>query len=166
MNEEDFKQRVKKLREVNSIIAKLDPAIREHAFKLLETYITGKKTKQADPPPAQDSGNIDDSMEQFFSKLDHEKPSDNAFSIAAYHYSQYGKEAFSYDEVRSIASEVGITIPERVDMTFKAALEKGKNLFQNGGRGKTKPTVHGEKYLKDTFCVKKGKKKKVEEENN
>jgi len=166
MKEEDFKQRVKKLKEVNSIITKLDPAIREHAFKLLEAYITGKKTKHTDSPPPPDDESIDDDMEKFFSKLDHEKPSDNAFSIAANHYSQYGKEAISYEEIRVIADKVGITIPERVDMTFKAAQDKGKNLFQSGGRGKTKPTVHGEKYLKDTFGVKKGNKKKVEEGNN
>ncbi len=84
-------------------------------------------------------------------------------SIAAYHYSQYGKEPISYDEVRQIAGDVGLTIPERVDMTFKSAKEKGKSLFQNSGRGKTKPTVHGETYLKENFSVRKGKKKKIEE---
>ena len=107
--------------------------------------------------------NIDDDIESFFSKFEHEKPSDNAMSIAAYHYSQYGKEPISFDEVRQIAGDVGVTIPERVDMTFKAAKDKGKSLFQNGGRGKTKPTVHGEAYLKEKFGVKKGKKKKIEE---
>ncbi len=45
MKEEEYKERVKKLQEVNGVITKLDPAIREHAFKLLEGYITGNKPK-------------------------------------------------------------------------------------------------------------------------
>ena len=56
------------------------------------------------------------------------------------------------------AKDVGITIPERVDLTFLSAKEKGKNLFARAGLGKFKPTVHGEAYLKTTYSVKKGKK--------
>lgn len=163
MKEEEYNERVKKLQEVNGVITKLDPAIREHAFKLLEGYITGRKPKQIGKEEDGDNVDTDDDMESFFSRFDHEKPSDNAMSIAAYHYSQYGKEPISYDEVKQIAGDVGLTIPERVDMTFKAAKDKGKSLFQSGGRGKSKPTVHGETYLKEKFGVKKGKKKKVEE---
>ena len=130
MKEEEYEDRVKKLQDVNGVITKLDPAIREHAFKLLEAYITGRKSKQTGEEKDDSNVDNDDGMEAFFSKFDHEKPSDNALSIAAYHYSQYGKEPVSYDEVRQIASDVGLTIPERVDMTYKSAKEKGKSLFR------------------------------------
>jgi len=71
MNEEDYKQRVEKLQEVNSIVTKLDPAIREQAFKLLEAYVIGRQINHSDPPSAGDSES-DDDMEEFFSKLDRE----------------------------------------------------------------------------------------------
>ena len=82
MKEDDYKERVKRLQEVNAVIAKLDPAIKEHAFKLLESYITGKKSTQAETGQG-GAGGEPDNMEEFFSGFDHEKPSDNAFCVAA-----------------------------------------------------------------------------------
>ena len=43
MDEATFKERVKKLTEINKVVVKLDPAIRGQAFALLEGYVgTGK----------------------------------------------------------------------------------------------------------------------------
>ena len=75
---------------------------------------------------------------------------------------EYGAEPFSVDEVRQKADDVGITIPARIDMTFQAAKEKGKKLFARAGRGRFKPTVHGEANLKATYSVKKGTTKRAE----
>src|SRR5207247_1566036 len=45
MDEATFKERVKRLNEINKVVEKLDPAIREQAFALLESYVgTGKVT--------------------------------------------------------------------------------------------------------------------------
>lgn len=164
MDETTFKNRVKRLGDVNKVIVKLDPAVRASAFSLLEGYVTGKvgkppsKEHQDDPEPTEDA-------EEFFSGYNHDKPSDNVLLIAAYHYSQFGTEKFSVDEVKEIASDTGVTIPGRVDMTLVAGVRDGKKLFKRAGTGKFQPTVHAETYFKKEYKVKKGRKKKPEESN-
>ncbi|HXO22719.1 MAG TPA: hypothetical protein VOA87_22590 [Thermoanaerobaculia bacterium] len=103
----------------------------------------------------------DDSEETFFKAFDHDKPADNAKLIAAYFYRTYGGESFSLDEVRQEANDVGLTIPDRVDMTFLQAMENGKKLFARAGKGKFKRTVHGQAHLKTTYSVKKGTQKRT-----
>jgi hypothetical protein len=93
-----------------------------------------------------------------FGKFDHDKPSDNVRLIAGYFSQEYGSAPFSVEEVKAQAATVGITIPDRADMTLAAAQEDGKQLFTRVERGKFKPTVHGETYLKTTYGVKKGTK--------
>ena len=100
--------------------------------------------------------------EEFFTKFLHDKPSNNVLLIAAWHYGKYGTSSIRLCEIRAKAKEVGITIPDRPDMTMKAATRKGKSLFIPCGRGEYRPTVHGEKYFKETYQVKKGIGKKDE----
>lgn len=163
MDEKMFQERVKKLNEVNKIIEKLDPSIKAESFKLLQSYIMGKErvseggVKNSKEPEQQED------KESFFGQFDHSKPSDNALLTAAYLYNQFGSSPFSAEDVKELADDVGITIPARCDMTFKGAQKKGKNLFTIVGRGKYKPTVHGEAYLKKTYKVKKGTKTKESE---
>ena len=165
MDEKMFKDRVKKLNEVNKIIEKLDPSIRAESFKILQGYILGKaKLSGSDDQKNKESEDYDD-RESFFRQFDQNKPSDNALLIAAYLYSQYGTSPFSSEDITELASDVGITIPSRCDMTFKKATKKGKKLFTKTGRGKYKPTVHGEAFLKDTYKVNKGRKTKEPEES-
>ena len=47
MDAAKFKELVKRLREVNKIITKLDPAIRERAFILLEDYLAAREPDKA-----------------------------------------------------------------------------------------------------------------------
>ena len=164
MNEEAYKTRVKRLKEVNNVIKLLDPAIRERAFELLKQYITSGTSGDGASVEQQNTSHVEltDDAEEFFSKFDHAKPADNAKLIAAYHYSQYGADGFSVDEMRRLADDVGLTVPDRLDMTFLDTRKDGKNLFKRAGRGKFKPTVHGEKYLKEAYKVKKGTKQKLE----
>lgn len=162
MDETTFKNRVKRLADVNKVIVKLDPAIRASAFCLLEGYVTGTVGK----PPKNEREDDPESMEdaeKFFSGYNYDKPSDNLFLIAAYYYSQFGSEAFSLDEVKQLAIDVGVTIPDRVDMTLVNGKRNGKNLFKRAGRGKFKPTVNGETYFKKEYKVKTGCKKQPEE---
>jgi hypothetical protein len=62
--------------------------------------------------------------------------------------------------VRQCETNVGLTIPDRVDKTFEHAKEKGKLLFKRAGRGKFRPTVIGEAQLKSTYSIKKGTMKR------
>ena len=163
MDEKEFKTRAGRLEQIANVLEKLPAEVRSDAFDLLKGYVTehssGSTTKK---PGAKADGEILDSTEEkFFGAFDHDKPADNARLVAAFFYREYGAEPFSLDEVRQKASNVGITIPERIDMTFLQAKEKGKKLFARVGTGKFKPTVHGEANLKATYSVKKGTKKRA-----
>ena len=57
----------------------------------------------------------------FFNRKEKTKPSDHAQLAAAYHYSQYGFAPFSLEDIRKIATEAGVVLPDRLDMTFNAA---------------------------------------------
>jgi hypothetical protein len=163
MDNSTFQERVKRLKEVNDVIKDLDPAIREGALPLLEEYITGQPVATSIVHKPENSGEgvaTVDSAAEFFAKFPEGKPSDNAVSIAAYVYSQYGAEPFKLDEIREASKSVGLTIPASLDMTLKQAQRDGKLLFQHTGRSEFKPTVHGELYFKKTYQVSKGTKKR------
>ena len=158
MDEKEFKERAARLQEIAKVLEKLPVAVQPEAFGLLKGYVT----KQADAPaakhkPAQEHEDSGDAAD-FFGKFDHDKPSDNVRLIAAHFYREYGSAPFSTDDVKSTAASVGITVPDRVDATLRQAAEKGHKLFTSAGRGKFKPTVHGEANLKTTYQVKKGTK--------
>lgn len=165
MEDGTFQERVKRLKEVNEVIAKLDPAIREHAFSLLAAYVTGQPYKRAESVDSTTSRTLGESesepaASEFFAKYPDGKPSDNAVKIAAFLYGQYGAQPFKLDELRAIAESVGITIPTSLDMTLRQAKREGKSLFQHTGRSEFRPTVHGELYFKKTYQVVTGTKKR------
>jgi hypothetical protein len=167
MESSTFHERVKRLKEVNEVIEKLDPAIREGAFSLLTGYITGQAHKvdgkhQPDAPPDEREGS-EEQMKELFGNYPDGKPSDNAILIAAWLYSQYGAQPFKLDEMRQIADSVGLTIPASLDMTLKQAQRDGKMLFQHSGRSEFKPTVPGEIYFKKAYQVTKGTRKRPAE---
>jgi hypothetical protein len=96
----------------------------------------------------------------FFNRGENLKPSDNAFLCAAYHYSQYGPVQFSVKELKAIASEAGLVVPNRVDVTFRTAGKGGKKFFQMVGRGSFKPTTSAALFFKEKWNLKPGKKVK------
>lgn len=116
----------------------------------LRSPIAGQGRDEVDTPDAH----------SFFGNLEVSKPSDNVHAIAAYWYSQYGTEPFSLEDVKGLADEVGLTVPERSDMTLSSAQRGGKKLYRRGPPGVYRPTVNGEKFFKDTFKVDKGRKRK------
>jgi hypothetical protein len=169
MDTETFKRVVKRIEDVNKVVETLAPEIRAGAFEILAGYImdgqgdhAGAKTKNIQVPRVKPGAPI--SMSEFFSQLDTTKPSENALSIAAYHYSLYGTEPISTSEVKGYASDVGLTIPERVGMTYQNAQRKKKKLFKSEGKGRYRPTVHGEAYFKEEFEAVKGTQKKPKDE--
>lgn len=164
MESSTFHERVKRLKEVNEVIEKLDPAIREGALSLLAGYITGQPQRvdgTHQTGAARGEGETSEQqMTELFGKYPDGKPSDNAILIAAWLYSQYGAQPFKLDEMREIAESVGLTIPTSLDMTLRQAQRDGKALFQHTGRSEFKPTVPGELYFKKTYQVTKGTKKR------
>jgi hypothetical protein len=166
MDEDTFRKRAKRIRAVGEVLKNLPAEVRSTAFQLFEEYIVEssddapvqpKRTKAQSSP----KGTAVVTMEELFASSDHKKPADNVKLIAAYHYRQFGTEPFSLEDIRKIASDVGITIPERINMTLESAQTKGKKLFARTGTAKYKVTVHGEAYLKSTYGVSKGNKKPV-----
>lgn len=163
MDDKTFRTRVARLERIAQVLEKIPAEVRSDVFDLLKSYVTEHPsqapTKGTRAKKVHDAADASD--EDFFSAFDHNRPADNARLVAAWFYREYGVEPFSVDEVVAKANDVGITIPSRVDMTFLAAKEKGKKLFARAGRGKFKPTVHGEASLKATYSVKKGTKKRA-----
>ena len=164
MDENQYNKTVLRLKQVGEVIDRLPDAIQSQAFSFFTSYITGKPEAATHKPsndtaPKLDGSDLD--KESFFGANDHSKPAENVQLIAAYLYKEHGTAAFSVAEINEIATDVGITVPERVDMTLKASKSNGKNLFTSAGRGAYKPTVHGEAFLKETYSIKKGTKAKA-----
>ena len=159
MNKETLRARADRLLEVNSIMTQLEPEVRAAAFLLLQGYVTAES--KTPPPNDLGSGSSTEEITTFFSRFNTDTPAENVLLLAAYHFSQYGSDAFTVDELKSRASEVGLTLPERVDMTIRQARREGKGLFQSAGRGLFKPTVHGELFLRTNYQVTKGTQQKA-----
>ena len=118
----------------------------------------GNKSTEAKPANTHSPHESSEVDREFFTRFDHERPSDNALLVAAYIYAKHGTAAFSVEDARRIAeSEAGLTVPTRLDMTFGNAARGGKALFSRAGKGQFKVTVHGEKFFRETYGVKKGR---------
>ncbi|HER34742.1 MAG TPA: hypothetical protein ENO19_04680 [Halothiobacillaceae bacterium] len=152
MDDKTYKERVNRLRELDKVVKTLDPTIREASFRLLQAYVTGSKT-HTDPNVSGDEGSGGSSI---LGTFDHDKPADNVLLVTAEHFRKYGDAPFVLEEVRTTARNAGLTIPERLDKTLTAASRNGKKLFAKVARGRFKPTVHGEKFFKETYSVSKG----------
>jgi hypothetical protein len=162
MDEKSFKECARRLKEVNQVVSKLDPAIRSEAFSLLRSYVTEHKTGA--PVPAGRSHTAESQAEagdlgELIIKHSSETPAENALLAAGCWYNDYGIEPFSLDAIRKVADSGGITVPARLDMTYSQAKRKGKSLFRSAGRGRFAPTVHGESFMKTTYHLKKGTKR-------
>ena len=101
------------------------------------------------------------SMHALFENDQKLKPSGNAYLCAAYHFSLYGNAPFSLDELRGIAGEAGVVIPDRLDMTLKQAGKGGKKFFQSAGRDSHRPTAAAGVFFNKKWGVKPGKNSKI-----
>jgi hypothetical protein len=106
------------------------------------------------------SGNNHADLAAFFNGDEDMEPADHAQLCAAYHYSIYGASAFSITELKAIATDAGVVLPDRVDMTLRNATQKGKKLFQPSGPGAFKPTAAAGLHFAEKWKVKPGKKVK------
>lgn len=160
MDKKAFGEIEERLLEVNKVVAKLDASIRLPAFEFLKSYISGgtlPSTHTEPKKPHQDHQPVAD-VTELIETHGEGKPNDNVNLLAAIWFCEYGSSPFSLDYLREKATETGLTIPARPDMTLRTAKEKGKNLFASAARGLFKPTVVGEAFFKTTYKVRKGTK--------
>src|SRR5260370_22385295 len=123
MDKKSLEKAEERLMEINKVIEKLDPSIRASAFDVLKEYIaSGGDSRPAgvgehrSKPPAED---LD--LAALMEKHVHEKPSDNAHLLASDWYRRYGSAPFALDAIKEAATSAGLTIPEHLKMTFRAA---------------------------------------------
>ncbi|MGE3650398.1 MAG: hypothetical protein AB7G10_18835 [Reyranellaceae bacterium] len=102
----------------------------------------------------------------FFQRDGDFRPADYALLCAAFHFSQFGNSGFTLQDIRAIASNAGVVIPDRLDMTFANSTDKGKRLFQKLGRGSFKPTTAAGLSFKERWSVKPGRQVKPSVEGN
>ena len=116
----------------------------------------------ATPVTRESSGSGDNAgtFAEFFNRDETLKPGENAQLCAAYHYSLYGAVAFSLQDIRTMAKEAGIILPDRLDMTFQQAAKSGKKLFQSPSKGMFKPTSAAGITFSERWNVRPGSKTK------
>jgi hypothetical protein len=112
---------------------------------------------------AEGPGGTNSSLVAFFARDEKLKPAENAYFCAAYLYSLYGAQAFSFDDLRAVAADAGVVLPDRVDKTLFTAAKAGKKYFQSAGKGSFRFTSHGELYVQGRWAVKPGKLSKKKE---
>lgn len=154
--------------QIVKVLAKEDSATRQRAISAALTLLGEQAPRggghSKGESAADDGGDAHADMASFFERDGKLKPSDNAFLCAAYHFSLYGTAAFSLDELRDLAREAGVVIPDRVDMTLRQAGKGKKKLFQSAGRDSYKPTAAAGVFFKEKWNVRPGKMPKPKRE--
>lgn len=117
----------------------------------------GKRATAAKPPAI--PLDIDtSSMESFVRTSEAKKPSDYVYAIVGWWFSEYGSFPITTLQIRSMATEIGVTLPARPDTTLLTATSDGKQLFRKSGEGIVPIVPHGELHLTQKYGIKKGKK--------
>lgn len=144
--------------EINELVIQLDPSIRAAAFEILRPhYFGGKQVERKTREESSGDQEAHSELADFISSYGHNKPADNVMLLAAWLYSTYGVYAITAKEIKELGDSCGLIVPGRPDQTMRQAKNKGKNLFNQQGKG-WQPTVSGEIYFKDEYKVKKGTK--------
>lgn len=150
--------------QIVKVLAKEDSATRQRAIAAAMTLLgEAQLDKPKGPVPSAGehrSGDGPVDLASFFEREEGLKSADHVYLCAAYHYSIHGTAAFSLDELRSIASDAGVVLPDRPDMTLRQGRKKGKRLFQSAGRDAYKPTAAAGALFKDRWQVRPGNKPK------
>jgi hypothetical protein len=166
VNEDQYNQTVARLRTVNDVIKELDPALRAEALEILRPYIS-----QAGADDAADEGEAREtttrakrSNREAGEKLDIKALLDehagdvaaqNGFLIAAILYAQYGTGPYEVKELRRFADEHNLLFPEQFNNQVGKAKRDGQRVFRKVKDG-WQITVHGEKWLRETYKVSRG----------
>jgi hypothetical protein len=111
------------------------------ALTLLGENTIAPSERSVDPRLGDANVNQNAAAGKFFNRGEKLRPAENAVLCAAYHFSKFGLVPFSLDDLRTIGSNAGLILPNRLDMTLQQAAKGGKKLFQSVGRGQFKPTT-------------------------
>jgi hypothetical protein len=156
----DAEKAVQLAQSLIGILINEDSETRRRAIQAALVMLGDTPTSLSHPTPDFEPSEDDADLAKFFNRDEQLKPSDYAHLCAAYHFATYGSVAFSLEELKAIAIDAGIILPDRLDMTFKQASKKGKKLFQPAGKGAYRPTAAGGLFFKERWRVKPGKKTK------
>jgi hypothetical protein len=154
-----------RMKEVEAAVKELDPAVRGAAFAMMQSYILDGKVEVPGRRPVHvepgtgDRIDSDEGLAGFFADRDISKPADAVYAIAGYLYSVYGADPFTIEDMRGLASDVGLTVPQDPGATLRMATRSGKKLFRHKG-GLWSLTTAGELALKEMFGINKGRKKR------
>jgi hypothetical protein len=147
--------------QIVGILLNEDSVTRQRAIQaamlLLGETVLQQGSSQVRPIDGDIGGDNNADLAAFFNREGNMKPADYAQLCAAYHYSLYGASAFSIAELKAIATDAGVVLPDRVDMTLRSAMQKGKKLFQPSGSGAFRPTAAACLHFADKWKVKPGK---------
>ena len=168
MDENAFDQTVERLKKANAVIDKLDPAIRSDAFALLRDYVVGgdagdrgrgrggggdPKVGQEKRAPLAPDATEDALVERYESDKDFE----NALLCLAIVYKRHGRGPYpNWDPLKNVASHYSLEIPKALHMTFKTLKRDDQIVLRKQADG-WKITPSGEKWLKTTYGVGRGK---------
>ena len=185
MDEEAFKALVKRLSDVNKVVASLDPAIRADAFALMEPYVAGSR---ADGPqrPARGSGGdatpagtraarksaprrpkrakqtavvpTDEEEEALVEQHLSDDDSTNALLALAILYMRHGRGLFDLGHLKGVAQQFNLNVPRRMDKFFLAAKrgDDKRHVLRKQEDG-WKVTPSGGDWLNETYGVKMGR---------
>jgi hypothetical protein len=147
-----------------TVLAEADPETRRRAIAAALALLGDASTGNPPDSPRRGGNDLGD-LGTFFSREDALKPADNAYLCAAYHYARYGPTPFSLQDLREIAGEAGVVIPDRLDMTLKQAGKGGKKLFQSVGKDSYRPTAIAGMTFKERWGVTPGRHSKPGKES-
>ncbi len=171
MDEAEFKEAAKRLEQVNAVVSRLDPAMRDEAWTILRGYVSGQ-THEANPPdgkgppkkgspkaskkapkkPPPSSPPPDSSEEELIERFESDVDAENLSLVLAIFYRRHGRGPVTTATLKMLAAGLDIDVPDRPDMTLK----RRKAHIRKQGDG-WKITPGGESWLKETYGVKRGK---------
>jgi hypothetical protein len=164
MDEAALNEIVGRLKKVNGIISKLDPAIRAEAFELLAPYVAGGEATEDEPAEGDGEGGAANrkrgvviDYDMLTEKFESDKDADNAMLSLAICLDRHGRGPFRMSQIKDVAQEFSLSVADRLDMTFKGAKRDGKDVLRKQSDG-WKITPSGETWLKTTYGVTRGKK--------
>jgi hypothetical protein len=164
VDEQTFKERVKRLQAVNAVISKLDETIRADAYELLKPYIAddlrppgaNPKVQQAASPLRSQAGSFN--AQALVDKHESAADTDNVFLCLAIFHARHGRGPFTMRQLKAISEEFDLAIPDRHDNTLRRAKRgTSKTLVVKQGSDGWKITPGGETWLKSEYEVTRGR---------
>lgn len=140
---------------LNTVVTALEPLSMEERKKvvaaasafLLENSPAGA-ISMGEQQIKSSAGESSNNIGQIINKNKDLRPGQKAAVIAYYLLKKNGAEEFKLDDLKKVYADIGVTPPDRMDMTLKAAFSKGNKLFKTVGRNCYGLTFHGKELAK------------------